>query len=120
MLSEGLRRHHPHHSYKLGNGAHFASHGLAALSRAPGKSNRGIVMKSIRAIAPVGRSKLTKQAKSKRGAAASIAQRYRDLVRLRGQVHELETRQRSAEYSGPARSAPSRPPSGESYQLRIV
>jgi hypothetical protein len=33
MLSEGLRRHHPHHSYKLGNGAHFASHGLAALSR---------------------------------------------------------------------------------------
>jgi hypothetical protein len=119
MLSEDLKRHHQHHSNKLENGAHFASPALAALS-GPGESNRGIVMKSIRAMAPVGRSKLTKQAKSKRGAAANIAQCYRDLLRPRGQVHELETRQRSAAYSGPAQSARSRPPSSESYQLRIV
>jgi hypothetical protein len=54
-------------------------------------------MKSIAAMAPVRRLKLRKQTKSKSLAAASIAQRYMELLRLRGQVHELEARQRFAE-----------------------
>ena len=53
-------------------------------------------MKSAYAIAPVERLKLKKQAKLKSVAAANIAQRYMELLRLRGQIHELEARQRSA------------------------
>ena len=59
-------------------------------------------MKSIAALAPVGRLKLKKKTKSKSSAAANVAaanivQRYMELLRLRGQVHELEARQRFAE-----------------------
>ena len=80
--------------------------------------NGGVVMKSVHAMAPVGRLKLKKQAKLKSVAAANIAQRYLELVRLRGQVHELEARQRSAEYN--ARSARSRSPLSPSHQPGIV
>jgi hypothetical protein len=72
------------------------------------------MMKSVYAMAPVGRLKLKKQGKLKSVAAANIAQQYMELLRLRGQVHELEARQRSAEYN--ARSARRRSPLGQSHQ----
>jgi hypothetical protein len=55
----------------------------------------GIVMKI--ATASADRLKRKKPAKSKSVATLNIAQRYMELLRLRGQVHELEGKQRSSE-----------------------
>jgi hypothetical protein len=47
-------------------------------------------MKTVRAMASVGRSKFKKRAKVKSVAAAKIVQSYTELLRLRRRVHELE------------------------------
>jgi hypothetical protein len=72
-------------------------------------------MKSFRAIAPVGHLKLKKRAKVKSAPPASITQHYMELLQLRGQVHELENRQRSAEQE----LACGRLLSSPSHQLRF-
>jgi hypothetical protein len=61
----------------------------------------GVVM-NVYPIVPVARSKRTKRAKLKSGV-VNIAHRYSELLRLRGQVYELESTQQST------RSAHSRP-----------
>jgi hypothetical protein len=47
-------------------------------------------MKTVRAMASVGRSKFKKRAKVKSVAAADIVQSYTELLWLRRRVHELE------------------------------
>jgi|GraSoi2013_100cm_1033763.scaffolds.fasta_scaffold151360_2 hypothetical protein len=76
-------------------------------------------MKNVYAIAPVRRLKLKKQPKLKSLAAANIAQRYMELLRLRGQIHQLEARQRSAEFKDDARSARRLSPLSQSNQPKI-
>ena len=60
-------------------------------------------MKIVHPIASVVCLSAKKPAKLKSVAAGDIAQRYMELLWLRGQVHELEGKQRSA--GGAARSA---------------
>ena len=60
-------------------------------------------MKIVYPIASVVSRRAKKLAKLKSVATGNIAQRYTELLRLRGQVHELEGKQRSA--GGAARSA---------------
>jgi hypothetical protein len=55
-----------------------------------------VPMKSTHCSKPKNDPKSNKQAKSKHGAAGDIAQRYMELLRLRGQVHQLEQKSRFA------------------------
>jgi hypothetical protein len=75
-------------------------------------------MKIVYPIASVVSLKSKKQAKFKSLAIGNITQRYMELLWLRGQVHELEGKQRPAEYSVAARSARSR--SSRTHQPEIV
>jgi hypothetical protein len=68
-------------------------------------------MKTVYPIASVVRLKHKKQAKLKIIAAGNIAQRYMELLRLRGQIHELES---SADYGVATRSGRNQSPSGRS------
>jgi hypothetical protein len=78
------------------NGAYFASLDCTNI-------DWGIVMKTVYPMASVVRLEREKLAKSK--TSENISQRYVELLRLRGQVHELEAQQRSSEYRRTARSA---------------
>jgi hypothetical protein len=77
-------------------------------------------MKIVYPRASVDCLKRKKPAKSKSVATINIAQRYMELLRLRGQVHELEGKQRSSKYGGAARSVRSRSRLSRSYHPGIV